>query len=62
MMARARRSSPTRVGACWGTGPLHQLLTRKTNKGEHTFNRKVWKTRDLNNVPASFFEGHGWQT
>ena len=35
----------TRVGAWWGIGPLHQILTRATYKGVHTFNRKVWKTR-----------------
>jgi len=36
----------TRVGARWGIGPLHQILTRKTYRGEHRFNRKVWKTRE----------------
>jgi site-specific DNA recombinase len=36
----------TRVGARWGIGPLHQILTRPTYKGEHRFNRKVWKTRE----------------
>lgn len=36
----------TRVGARWGIGPLHQILTRATYKGEHRFNRKVWKTRE----------------
>ncbi|WP_461331257.1 recombinase family protein [Bradyrhizobium elkanii] len=35
----------TRVGARWGIGPLHQILTRATYKGLHRFNRKVWKTR-----------------
>jgi site-specific DNA recombinase len=36
----------TRVGARWGIGPLHQILTRATYKGEHRFNRKVWNTRE----------------
>ena len=36
----------TRVGARWGIGPLHQMLTRTTYKGEHRFNRKVWKTKE----------------
>jgi site-specific DNA recombinase len=36
----------TRVGARWGIGPLHQILTRATYKGMHRFNRKVWKTRE----------------
>ena len=36
----------TRVGARWGIGPLHQILTRATYKGLHRFNRKVWKTRE----------------
>lgn len=36
----------TRVGARWGIGPLHQILTRTTYKGEHRFNRKVWKTKE----------------
>lgn len=36
----------TRVGARWGIGPLHQILTRPTYKGMHRFNRKVWKTRE----------------
>jgi site-specific DNA recombinase len=39
------RGYRTRVGARWGIGPLHQILTRATYKGEHRFNRKVWKTR-----------------
>jgi site-specific DNA recombinase len=34
----------TRTGARWGIGPLHEILTRSTYKGEHRFNRKVWKT------------------
>jgi hypothetical protein len=32
-------------GSRWGVGPLHAILTRATYKGEHRFNRKVWKTR-----------------
>jgi site-specific DNA recombinase len=40
------RGYRTRVGARWGIGPLHQILTRATYKGEHRFNRKVWKTRE----------------
>jgi site-specific DNA recombinase len=34
----------TRTGARWGIGALHKILTRPTYKGEHRFNRKVWKT------------------
>ena len=34
----------TRLGARWGIGPLHEILTRSTYKGEHRFNRKLWKT------------------
>ena len=34
----------TRLGARWGIGPLHEILTRSTYKGAHRFNRKVWKT------------------
>jgi site-specific DNA recombinase len=30
----------------WAIGPLHQILTRATYKGEHRFNRKVWKTQE----------------
>src|SRR5690606_7120102 len=36
----------TRKGARWGIGPLHKLITSTTYKGEHRFNRKVWKTRE----------------
>ncbi|WP_412033258.1 recombinase family protein [Nitratireductor aquimarinus] len=36
----------TRRGARWGIGPLHKLITSTTYKGEHRFNRKVWKTRE----------------
>ncbi|WP_348533610.1 recombinase family protein [Hyphomicrobium sp. CS1GBMeth3] len=36
----------TRRGARWGIGPLYLILTRTTYKGEHRFNRKVWKTRE----------------
>jgi site-specific DNA recombinase len=35
----------TRTGSRWGIGALHAILTRPTYKGEHCFNRKVWKTR-----------------
>jgi site-specific DNA recombinase len=35
----------TRNGARWGIGQLHKILTGTTYKGEHRFNRKVWKTR-----------------
>ncbi len=35
----------TRTGARWGIGQLHEILTRTTYKGEHRFNRTVWKTR-----------------
>lgn len=34
----------TRTGARWGIGPLHAILTRTTYKGQHVFNRKIWKT------------------
>ena len=40
------RGYRTRVGARWGIGPLHQILTRATYKGERRFNRKVWKTKE----------------
>lgn len=40
------RGYRTRGGAKWGIGPLHLILTRATYKGEHRFNRKVWKTRE----------------
>lgn len=40
------RGYRTRGGARWGIGPLHLILTRPTYKGEHRFNRKVWKTRE----------------
>jgi site-specific DNA recombinase len=32
-------------GARRGIGQLHKILTGTTYKGEHRFNRKVWKTR-----------------
>jgi site-specific DNA recombinase len=35
----------TRNGARRGTGQLHKILTGTSYKGEHRFNRKVWKTR-----------------
>lgn len=40
------RGYRTRVGARWGIGPLHKLLTSPTYKGEYRFNRKVWKTKE----------------
>ncbi|WQP05272.1 recombinase family protein (plasmid) [Sinorhizobium meliloti] len=40
------RGYRTRVGARWGIGPLHKILTSPTYKGEYRFNRKVWKTRE----------------
>ena len=47
----------TRGGARWGIGQLHGILTRATYKGEHRFNRKVWKTRkakpDADHVPVA---------
>jgi site-specific DNA recombinase len=47
----------TRLGACWGIGPLHRILTRATYKGEHRFNQKVWKTRqakpEADHVPVA---------
>ena len=47
----------TRLGARWGIGQLHGILTRATYKGEHRFNRKVWKTRqakpDADHVPVA---------
>jgi site-specific DNA recombinase len=36
----------TRRGARWGIGPLHNLLTSPTYKGDYRFNRKVWKTKE----------------
>jgi len=41
----------TRRGARWGIGPLHKLITSATYKGEHRFNRAVWKTKE--EKPAS---------
>lgn len=41
------RGYRTRVGARWGIGPVHQILTRTTYKGEHRFNRRVWKTKQV---------------
>jgi site-specific DNA recombinase len=47
----------TRLGARWGIGQMHDILTRATYKGEHRFNRKVWKTRqakpDADHVPVA---------
>ena len=47
----------TRLGARWGIGQLHGILTRATYKGEHRFNRKIWKTRqakpDADHVPVA---------
>lgn len=40
------RGYRTRVGARWGIGPLHKMLTSPTYKGEYRFNRKVWKTKE----------------
>ncbi|WP_095089997.1 recombinase family protein [Mesorhizobium sophorae] len=40
------RGYRTRVGARWGIGPLHKILTSPTYKGEYRFNRKVWKTKE----------------
>jgi len=40
------RGYRTRTGARWGIGPLYLILTRSTYKGEHRFNRKVWKTKE----------------
>ncbi len=41
----------TRVGARWGIGPLHKIITNSAYKGENRFNRKVWKTGEAK--PAS---------
>ncbi len=40
------RGYRTRVGARWGIGQLHKILTSPTYKGEYRFNRKVWKTKE----------------
>ena len=40
------RGYRTRTGAKWGIGPLHQILTRTTYKGEYRFNRKGCKTQE----------------
>ena len=40
------RGHRTRVGARWGIGQLHKILTSPTYKGEYRFNRKVWKTKE----------------
>lgn len=36
----------TRIGARWGIGPLHKIITSPTYKGEYRFNRRVWKTKE----------------
>ena len=36
----------TRQGARWGIGPLHNLITSPVYKGEHRFNRRVWKAKE----------------
>lgn len=41
------RGYRTRVGARWGIGPLHKIITSPTYKGEYRFNRKVWKTKEI---------------
>lgn len=35
----------TRVGARWGIGTVHSMLTRTTYMGVHRFNRFDWKTK-----------------
>jgi site-specific DNA recombinase len=40
----------TRLGARWGIGPLYRTLTRATYKGEHSFNRQLWKTKQAKPV------------
>ncbi|MGB3540068.1 MAG: recombinase family protein [Mesorhizobium sp.] len=40
------RGHRTRVGARWGIGPLHKILTSPTYRGEYRFNRTVWKTKE----------------
>ncbi len=40
------RGHRTRRGARWGIGQLHKLLTSPTYKGDYSFNRKVWKTKE----------------
>jgi DNA invertase Pin-like site-specific DNA recombinase len=40
------RGYRTRVGARWGIGPLHKIITSPTYKGEYRFNCKVWKTKE----------------
>jgi site-specific DNA recombinase len=40
------RGHRTRVGARWGIGQLHKILTSPTCEGEYRFNRKVWKTKE----------------
>jgi site-specific DNA recombinase len=40
----------TRLGARWGIGPPHRILTRGTYKGEHSFNRQLWKTKQAKPV------------
>lgn len=40
------RGYRTRGGAKWGIGPLHQIFTRATYKGEHLFNSESAKTHE----------------
>ena len=40
------RGYRTRVGARWGIGQLHKIITSPTYKGDYRFNRKVWKTKE----------------
>jgi site-specific DNA recombinase len=44
------RGYRTRLGARWGIGPLYRILTRPTYKGEHSFNRQLWKTKQAKPV------------
>jgi hypothetical protein len=44
----------SRLGARWGKGALHQILTRRTYRGEHRFNRKVGKTRQQSRTQTRF--------
>lgn len=42
------RGYRTRRGARWGIGPLHNLITNSTYKGEHRFNRRSAKSKTDN--------------
>ncbi|MDF1600961.1 recombinase family protein [Mesorhizobium sp. YIM 152430] len=36
----------TRLGARWGIGPLHKMISNTVYKGEYRFNQTSWKTKE----------------